>query len=111
VTNRVALVEIIGPIIRRESRDAWVSRLGIAGVPCGSIRTVGEVCEANQLVSRGMILGLKHPKAPDLRSIASPFRFDDQVPMALRPPPLLDQHRGEILHDWLRQSRVYDSST
>src|SRR5262245_14797888 len=102
VTNRSALAEIIAPILRRESRDAWVSRFGNAGVPCGAIRTVAEVCEADQLVSRGMILRMQHPTVPKIRLVATPFRFDDQGPRTSLPPPLLDQHRAEILHDWVK---------
>jgi len=101
VTHRSALVDLIAPILRRETRDVWVLRFSKAGVPCGAIRTVGEVCEATQLVSRGMILHTKHPKVPELRSVANPIRFDDQPLNASRPPPLLDQHRDEILRDWL----------
>jgi crotonobetainyl-CoA:carnitine CoA-transferase CaiB-like acyl-CoA transferase len=104
VTHRLALVELIAPILRRESRDAWVARLGKAGVPCGAIRTVAEVCEATQLVSRGMIFRMQHPTVPEICSIATPFRFDDQTLRAPLPPPLLDQHRAEILRDWLKRS-------
>ena len=102
VTNRSALAKMIAPILRGESRDAWVSRLGNAGVPCGAIRTVAEVCEAEQLVSRGMILRMRHPTVPEIRLVATPFRFDDQGPRTSLPPPLLDQHRAEILRDWLK---------
>ena len=111
VTNRNALIEIIEPILRQAPRDVWVSRLSTAGVPCGAIRAVSEVCEATQLESRGMILHTKHPKAGEIRSVATPFRFDDQSPRIPRPPPLLDQHRLEILRDWLPQPHAGDSST
>ena len=104
VINRAALVEMIAPALSRESRDVWVSRLSKAGVPCGAIRTIAEVCEASQLVSRGMILRMEHPKVPEIRSIATPFRFNDQSPPVPQPPPLLDQHRDEILRDWLNLS-------
>ena len=110
VTNRQALIEIIAPIIGRETRNVWVSRLGAAGVPCGAIRTVGEVCDAAQLVSRGMILHSEHPKVSEFRSVATPFRFDDRAPKASRPPPLLNQHKFEVLREWLGQSHVCASS-
>jgi formyl-CoA transferase len=111
VTNRAVLIEIIAPIFRQEKRDVWVSKLSTAGVPCGAIRTIGEVCEATQLVSRGMILRSAHPKVPVFCSVATPFRFDDQAPKVSLPPPLLDQHRHEILRDWLRQPPACDAST
>jgi crotonobetainyl-CoA:carnitine CoA-transferase CaiB-like acyl-CoA transferase len=111
VTNRNALVGIIAPVFRQDPRDIWVARLSKAGVPCGAIRAVSEVCEAAQLVSRGMIFQAEHPKAGEIRSLATPFRFDDQPPRAPLPPPLLDQHRPEILRDWLHQPHTGDLST
>jgi formyl-CoA transferase len=109
VIHRAPLIEIIAPILKQESRDTWVSRLGKADVPCGAIRTVAEVCEASQLVSRGMIFQTRHPTANEIRSVATPFRFDDQNPRILQPPPLLDQHRGEIFRDWLGRPSACDS--
>ena len=100
VRHRPALVALLAPILRRRTRDEWVAALGDAGVPCGAIRTVAEVCTAAQLVERGMVLDAVHPTAGSIRSIATPFRFDDRPPQAPRPPPLLDQHRHEILRDW-----------
>jgi len=100
VSHRPELISMMAPLLRHRRRDEWVSILGAAGVPCGAIRTVAEVCTAPQLAERGMFLDATHPTAGDIRSIATPFRFDDQPPPAPRPPPLLDQHRDEILRDW-----------
>ncbi len=100
VRHRAELVAALAPVLRRRTRDDWVSILGAAGVPCGAIRTVAEVCTAPQLTTRGMVLHSKHPTAGNIRAIATPFRFDEQPPAAPRPPPLLDQHRDEILRDW-----------
>lgn len=100
VNHRPELVATLAPILRRRPRDEWVSILSAAGVPCGAIRTVAEVCTAPQLQTRGMIFHTAHPTVGDIRSIATPFRFDDRPPPAPRPPPLLDQHRDEILRDW-----------
>jgi len=97
VENRAALQPLLAALFRRSSRAHWLELLGKAGVPCGAIRTVAEVCEADQLVSRGMIVELDHPTAGTLRSIYSPLRFEDRDPSDNTPPPLLGQHTDEIL--------------
>jgi formyl-CoA transferase len=44
---------------------------------------------------------MRHPKAGDLRYIASALRFDDMPPPDPAPPPLLGEHGEAILADWL----------
>jgi crotonobetainyl-CoA:carnitine CoA-transferase CaiB-like acyl-CoA transferase len=101
VANRAALIALLEPRIRRRTRADWVASLAAAGVPCGSIRSVAEVCTAPQLAVRGMVLEADHPRAGITRSIASPARFDGQPPPPPRPAPMLAQHQDEVLRDWL----------
>ena len=101
VENREALLACLVPRIRACGRDEWVARLSAAGVPCGAIRSVGEVCMAPQLTTRGMVLEAAHPTAGITLSIASPARFDGAAPPAPRSAPLLGQHQAEVLRDWL----------
>ena len=97
VEHRDQLQPILENIFRAHSRGHWINLLGGAGVPCGSIRSIAEVCEAEQLVSRGMVLNLNHPTAGGIRSISSPLRFEDEAPGNQVAAPLLGQHTDEIL--------------
>ncbi len=106
VENRAVLLPLLGDVIRGQTRGHWVSVLTAAGVPCGEIRSVGEVCEAPQLTSRGMVLETDHPAAGVVRSIASPARFDGRSPPAASPAPMLGQHTEEVLREWLAHRAV-----
>ena len=99
--RRVDLHAILVPIFLRQSRDAWIALLGDAGIPCGAIRTVGEVCEARQLAERGVARTAVHPAAGDVRYLASAIRFDDRPPPDARPAPLLGEHTRAVLGRWL----------
>jgi formyl-CoA transferase len=101
VVNRAELEEILKPIFRQEPRAHWRAVLEKVGVPVGEIRTVGEVCEAPQLIKRGVVQTVQHPAAGDVRHIASAVRFDDAPPPPARRPPLLGEHTAEILSEWL----------
>ncbi|VVE66781.1 Acetyl-CoA:oxalate CoA-transferase [Pandoraea anapnoica] len=97
VEHRQALRPLVSDILRGNTRSHWVEKLGAAGVPCGLIRTVGEVCEAPQLTQRGMIVSMQHPVAGEVKNIATPVRFDDEAMRAASAPPMLGQHTHEIL--------------
>ena len=89
---------------RRRKAARRVALVSAAGVPCGAVRSVGEVCSAAQLATRGMILEAAHPRAGLTRSIASPARFGAAPPPAPRPAPMLREHQAEVLRDWLAEA-------
>jgi formyl-CoA transferase len=103
---RDELKAILEPVFREKPRDHWTALFAGAGIPCGAIKSVGEVCEANQLAVRGVARSMQHPTAGDLRYLASAVRFDDQPPPDARRPPLLGEHTNEILTEWLSMTEA-----
>lgn len=101
VKLRGELVPIVAQIISTKPRRHWIEALSRAGVPYGDIRSVQEVCEAEQLVTRNMIIEMQHPTAGMVKNIDSPLRFDDKNDDVHSAPPLLGQHTAEILIDLL----------
>jgi formyl-CoA transferase len=101
VSNRPALRALLDPIFLRHPRRHWLEVLTAAGVPCGEIKTVAEVCTAPQLVERGMIQSMPHAAAGAVRAVASAIRFDDAPPPPPAPPPLLAEHTDDVLSEWL----------
>lgn len=97
VRLREELVPIVTGIIATKPRSHWIAALSKAGVPYGDIRSVREVCEAEQLTSRGMVIEMQHPTAGTVKNIDSPLRFDDRNDDIHEPPPLLGQHTAEVL--------------
>jgi crotonobetainyl-CoA:carnitine CoA-transferase CaiB-like acyl-CoA transferase len=84
---------------------AWLELLHGAGIPCGAIKTVGEVCEAPQLIQRSMVQTVAHRVAGDVRYVARPLRFDDLPPAPSTPPPALGEHTSEVFENWLGWTR------
>jgi formyl-CoA transferase len=104
VKHRLALTPLVAAILRQDTRDAWVKKLTKAGVPCGSIRTIGEVCEAEQLISRGMIRSMEHPRAGTIRNIGSPVRLNDTPASTDVAPPMLGEQTFSVLREILGMS-------
>lgn len=106
VKNRLELLPIIKEIIKSNKKSYWIRLLEEAGIPSGMIKNVGEVCDSEQLISRGMILNMPHPTAGIVKNIDSPLRFDDRNEEVHSAPPILGQHTREILSHILKISPV-----
>ena len=84
------------------TRDAaqWERELSAIGVPCGMVRRVDE---AAALAGTGALLPISIPGLPGGSEVAIPnagFSMMPDGPGTSVPPPMLDEHRQEIL-DWL----------
>ena len=99
--NRPILAGILSPIFASRTCADWLKDFRAAGIPAGAIKQVGEVCEAPQLVARGMVQSVSHRVSGDVRFIARPIRFEDQPPAPSTAPPLLGEHTAEVLSEWL----------
>ena len=104
VKNRLELLPTIREIIKGNKKSHWIDLLEKAGIPSGMIKNVGEVCDSEQLISRGMILNMPHPTAGIVKNIDSPLRFDDRNDEVHAAPPILGQHTHEILSNVLKIS-------
>ncbi|EJN39643.1 putative acyl-CoA transferase/carnitine dehydratase [Pseudomonas sp. GM84] len=105
VSNRNELRPLVAEILKQHDRAHWMAVFSKAGIPCGEIKSVGEVCEAEQLRSRGMIIEMTHPTAGTVVNIDSPIRVDDVNGDGDIAPPLLGQHTQDILLEMTGVSR------
>ena len=99
VTHRAALMPTILELTATRTVDEWMEILGDAGVPCGRIRNVGEVCTNPQLRERGKIVEQSHPTAGTVSTIGPPIELSDTPAAVVRAPPLLGEHTDEVLRD------------
>lgn len=104
VKNRLELLPIIREVIKKNTKTYWINLLGDAGIPSGMIKNVGEVCDSEQLVSRGMVISMSHPVAGVIKNIDSPIRFDDLNDDIHMAPPILGQHTREVLTNLLNMT-------
>ena len=97
VRNREVLVPMVKAIVKERTRDAWLRLLDKAGVPCGAIRTVGEVCDGEVLSARGMVADMPHPSAGIVKGIKSAMHLSQTALETYIAPPKLGEHTREIL--------------
>jgi crotonobetainyl-CoA:carnitine CoA-transferase CaiB-like acyl-CoA transferase len=101
VASYEALRAVLAPLLRARRVDEWMSTLADAGIPCGRVRTVAEALEHPQVAARGLLLEVDHPRAGRGRYVGSPIGLDGAGRGSRRPPPLLGEHTGEVLEQWL----------
>jgi formyl-CoA transferase len=87
--------------------EAWTSQrskhdvmkiLAGAGVPCGACLDTGEVLRDPHLRARDMIVEVEHPVRGRYMTAGNPVKLSAS-PTTIAPPPLLGQHRHEILKE------------
>jgi crotonobetainyl-CoA:carnitine CoA-transferase CaiB-like acyl-CoA transferase len=95
----------IGLRLSRGTRREWLARLEEHGIPAGPILDIKEAFASPLATARGMRLEVDHPRAGSIGQVGAPWKLDgDSSPIRLA-PPLLGQHTGEVLRDWLGYGR------
>ncbi len=77
-----------------EPAASWIERLSSAGVPCGLLRGVPAALGSEDVKNLATIT---HPVTGPIKQVLSPIRLDGRYLAPILPPPLVDEHRGELL--------------
>jgi formyl-CoA transferase len=104
LANRGELVALLSAAFAEEPTSFWLRELGEAGVPCSPINDIGEVFASAYAEECGLVRTLPHPYEPRLPTVANPVRFSADAVSYRSAPPLLGQHSGEVLAEWLGYS-------
>ena len=99
VRHRAELIPIIEALTEERAVAEWMERLGAAGVPCGRIRNVAEVCTNPQLTERGKVVERPHATAGAVKMIGQPIELDDTPARIRSAPPLLGEHTDDVLRE------------
>ncbi len=97
VTNYSVLRPLLAAKLATRPRGEWVSALKASGVPCGSVRDVGEVLQDPQLHARSMIEDVEHAIAGAVRVLGIPLKLSETPGGVRTAPPMLGQHTTEVL--------------
>jgi formyl-CoA transferase len=85
---------------RQHDKREAMRVLGGAGVPAGAIFDTMELTEEADFERRGIMQTMEHPIAGPFKMPGWPVRFGGRTP-DLKSSPLLGQHTGEVLSEWL----------
>ncbi|WP_350268831.1 CaiB/BaiF CoA-transferase family protein [Brevibacterium sp. CBA3109] len=108
VANRPAVIELIESKFAAYGGDELLAKLGDAGIPSGTVRTLEEVYSWDQALSQGLKVSVDHPVLGDIDLPGPPLRFFDAdgesevetTRTAHDAPPLLNEDADAIV-SWL----------
>jgi formyl-CoA transferase/CoA:oxalate CoA-transferase len=99
--QRVVAYDDLRPLLaarlRRESRNYWIERLTAAGVPCGSVRDLGELFSDPQIAARAMVEEVQHATVGAMRVLGTPLKLSETAASIRTPPPRLGEHTASVL--------------
>lgn len=108
--HREELDQIAAEAFVGKTAETWVPRLEAERIPFAPVNDFAEALNDPQVAHRGILRELNHPISGPIRVVGPPWIMTG--PQAeMTPPPLLGQHTGEVLRDWLGwESKEIESS-
>ena len=97
VKNRGLVTDTLTAVTVTHPTKWWIERLEALKIGCGPINTLADVFSDPQVVARGAVVDMAHPRAGTVKVIANPVRLSE-TPVSYRTaPPELGQHTDEVL--------------
>ncbi|HEY0182311.1 MAG TPA: CoA transferase [Rhodopila sp.] len=100
VRNGAELDAIIEGWTRARSKHEAMAQVGGAGIPAGAVLDTMELQNDPTFEQRGIMQVMRHPQHEPFKMPAWPVRVDGKPPR-LAASPMLGQHTGAVLRDWL----------
>ncbi|KAG0221942.1 hypothetical protein BGX31_009462 [Mortierella sp. GBA43] len=97
VMNREELIMTLTNRLKSENNSFWIKSLEGKGVPFAPINNIEQTFQHPQVLARGMVQEVEHPKAGKIKVAGTPVKYSDTKPTIRSPPPLLGQHTEEVL--------------
>jgi formyl-CoA transferase/CoA:oxalate CoA-transferase len=97
---------LVEAAFRTRTTREWLDRLQTANVPATPILTVDRVLADPQVLQRGMVAQMNHPRHGTINTLGTPIKIDGAMGLELTPPPRLGEHTNDILSRVLKYSNV-----
>ena len=102
VKNREVLIPMIKDIVKEKDVAEWLKALHAIDVPCGSVNTMDQVFEVEQIQSRGMKITMQHESSgQDIDLVGNPIKLSETPASYDRAPPVCGQDTDVILKELL----------
>jgi len=97
INNQEQMIEVLSPVFLKKPRAVWCNLLLAKDVPHAPVYDSSEALDDPQAKHLGLTISGEHPVMGTFRSVRFPVSIDGQRMTHMTPPPMLDEHRSEIL--------------
>jgi crotonobetainyl-CoA:carnitine CoA-transferase CaiB-like acyl-CoA transferase len=102
VEHRNELVPLLAPAMKTRTTAQWVEAFEAAAVPCGPINTIDQVFANEQVLARGMQIGLTREDGVQVPGVANPIVFSETPVAYETPAPILGNGTDKVLRNLLK---------
>ena len=95
--NEDALLVLVEPAVCARNSQEIEAALMAAGVPCACVNNFKQVFDDPQIIARGVVKDIEHPRLGKMRAVRNPILLDHDGPAVDRHAPMLGEHSEEIL--------------
>ena len=108
--HQKALIAELKDVFAARTVDEWVEALLAAGVPAGPIYDYAEALETDHVAARKMVQEIPHPVEGSFKALGFPVKLSGEQQSVRYPPPLLNQHRDEIVDELIKDGLLTTES-
>ncbi len=101
VEGRAELIPLLAPAMKMRTTADWVEAFEAAAVPCGPINSIDQVFTNEQVLARGLQIGLTRDDGVQVPGVANPIVFSETPLQYDKPPPRLGDGTERVLADVL----------
>jgi crotonobetainyl-CoA:carnitine CoA-transferase CaiB-like acyl-CoA transferase len=105
IANQQKLIDLLRPRFATQPRAEWCRRLEALDVPYAPMYDTSEALEDPQAKHLQILVSAASPLGGVFRTVRSPVSFDGARSLDVTAPPLLDEHREEILAELAARER------
>jgi crotonobetainyl-CoA:carnitine CoA-transferase CaiB-like acyl-CoA transferase len=96
IRARDELIPMLEAITATRRMNDWIAALDAVSVSCGSINSISQALQSEQVRHRGVLREVQHPLAGTVRLVGNPIKFSG-AELPVTHPPLLGEHTKEVL--------------
>jgi crotonobetainyl-CoA:carnitine CoA-transferase CaiB-like acyl-CoA transferase len=101
VEHRTELIPLLQTLMRQRSTHDWETLLKSIDVPHSPVLSVDETLKGPQVAAREMVLEATDSAGRSYSLLGGAVHWNDEPPRSADPAPMLGQHTGEVLREWL----------
>lgn len=101
VENRLELIPLLEPHMRRRTTAAWVALFEAAAVPCGPINSIDQVFENPQVKARGLVQNVMRDDGLEVPTVKNPVLFSETSLPSTTASPRLGADTDTVLSSLL----------